>query len=171
MHPVGTAWLKNFDLTISKMGLALSQLEECPAGTRLLLALYGSCCGAPWLLNQVGIDTRGATLNLFTCCLANVFTRQRMAPLLLSVLHRPLCGGSDALLAVTEVQTSVSCLPAVEQELGSFRFLIWLATTTGGSNMFFLLLMSFLQKQGGWAFLKHHASHLCVRYSPMLCIT
>ena len=99
------------------MGLALSQLEHCPTGTRLLLALYASCCGAPALLNSVGMNVGRVTTALFACCTANVFTRKQLAPLVLSALHRPLCSGSDALLALTEVQTSVSCFWVAVREL------------------------------------------------------
>ena len=133
------------------MGLALSQLEECPTGTRVLLALYASCCGAPWVLESLGLDTRTTTMNLFACCFVNVFKRKQLAPLLLSVLHRPLYSGSDVMLALTEVQTSAACLPATELELGSLRFWFWLVANTAGSNVFFLLLMAVLQKQGRYS--------------------
>jgi len=136
---------------VARMGLALSQLGECPIGTRLLLALYASCSSTPWLLNAVGLDTRVTTTKLFACCLANVLKRKQLAPVLLSTLHRPLYSGSDALLALTELQASISFMPFLEQELGSLRFLVWLIVNTGGSNLFFLFLMSLLQKQGRYS--------------------
>ncbi|CAE7431362.1 mcb, partial [Symbiodinium necroappetens] len=139
------------DHPAARMGLALSQLAECPIGTRLLLALYASCSSTPWLLNAVGLDTRVTTTKLFACCLANVLKRKQLAPVLLSALHRPLYSGSDALLALTELQASISFMPFLEQELGSLRFLVWLLVNTGGSNLFFLFLMSLLQKQGRYS--------------------
>lgn len=49
-------------------------------------------------------------------------------------------------MALTELQVTVSFLPAREAELGSFRFLCWLVANSVGSNTMFLLLLKLSAK-------------------------
>ncbi|CAJ1428634.1 unnamed protein product, partial [Effrenium voratum] len=131
------------------MGLALaSHFAECPFGTRLLAALYGLGCGVPAILASAGVPTGRTTTNLFLCCTANILGRQKLAPLLLSALHRPLQRGGDLFMAVTELQMALSFLPQVERELGTLRYLLWLLANTTGINGLFVLAVKLLGRSG-----------------------
>eukprot|EP00928_Gymnodinium_smaydae_P074287 TRINITY_DN57350_c0_g1_i1.p1 TRINITY_DN57350_c0_g1~~TRINITY_DN57350_c0_g1_i1.p1 ORF type:complete len:311 (-),score=54.70 TRINITY_DN57350_c0_g1_i1:52-927(-) len=143
------------------MGSSLAaQLEECPAGVRVLGLFY--------VLTSAGLPALAAAAPRrhfelqphFVCCLWTVKQRRHLWALLASLFYRPCRGPLDALMAFVELSMASSHLPARERELGTTRFLCWSVLTSCLTNAVFLAMMQGLSAVGskssrGWSWLSN----------------
>lgn len=130
------------------MGAGLAaQLAPCPAGTRLLMALYAATSGSVAVLaasGGPGLKTAARLQLHFLCSLTNVMKRKYFWAALTSMFYRPLQDGMDIIMAVVELQLAAEHLAEREHALGSTRFLAWSALTATCANAVFLVMMKAL---------------------------
>jgi len=115
-----------------------AQLQECPAATRLVAALY--------VAGSVGLPQVPRMQQHFLCNLSSIKNSKYFWTALLSAFYRPCSDLNDVLMAGVELSMFASNVPRRERELGTLRFLVWTLLTHMGTNIFFLLSMLLLRR-------------------------